>query len=319
MPAHRLKDVTVKEVSFVPEGDNPEADILIFKAKPMKTEGGIEYPADAFAYVPDPAKPSTWKLRLWDDPESKETAAQVGRAVAALGAGFRGQKVQIPAVDLPGVKRKVLAAWRRTHEGEPPAVLTKQEGGGGMTPEEELQAALDEANAKNEKLMMELEALKGQLEAKEGTGAEGESEEDMVKAMPESMRKNYEEAIQKAKEQAAALDKMRDDQLEKEWITKAKEADLTEEVGKTLKNLAKENPETAGVLYDEMARLSKAVNAGDLLKEKGGNGGQADAKTRIDTMAKERAEEQGISYEKAYAAIYKENAQLRKELKEEGK
>jgi hypothetical protein len=308
---NRLTDITVKEVSFVPEGDNPEADIVIFKAKPMKTEGGTEYPAEAFAYVPDPSKPSTWKLRLWDNPKSKETAAQVGRAVAALGAGFRGQKVQIPSGDLAGVKAKVLAAWKRTNkDGEPPSVLTKEEGGDGMTPEE-LQSALDEANAENEELKTKLEKLKSTVKKEDG-----EEGEDVLKSLPESLRKEYEEAIKKAEDNEKAIEKMKDESLEKEWIGKAKDADLTEEIGKSLKNLAKSDAELAGALYDEMARLSKAVNESELLKEKGGNGSQSDAKTRIDTMAKERAKDKGISYEKAYAEIYKENAELRKELKE---
>lgn len=317
MPRNRLKNVTVEEVSFVPDGDNPEANIVIFKAKPMKTEGGTEYPSDAFAYVPDPSKPSTWKLRLWDDPESKETAKQVGYAVAALGAGFRGQKVQIPSGDLQGVKRKVLAAWKRVHDtGEPPEVLTKQEGEGGMTPEE-LQVALDEANAKNERLMMELDALKGQLDAKDE--GDGEGEGDMMKSLPEPLRKEYEAALQKAKEANEKLEKAVDESLEKEWIEKAKDADLPEKTGKMLKRLAKKDPETAGSIYAEMARLSKALNEGELLKENGGNGGHGDAKTRIDNMAKERAKDKGISYEKAYSEIYKEDSELRKELKQEGK
>ena len=65
-----------------------------------KTEDGEEYPASAFAYVPDPSKPSTWKLRLWDSLEEKETRRQIGAAIAALGKGFRGNKVKIPAEDL---------------------------------------------------------------------------------------------------------------------------------------------------------------------------------------------------------------------------
>jgi len=96
------------------------------KAAPMKTEDGEQYPAEAFAYVPDPERPSTWKLRLWDSPDEKVTAAQVGRAVAALGpGGFRGNRVEIPAEDLPGVKRRILAAWRSVHDegDQPPAVL----------------------------------------------------------------------------------------------------------------------------------------------------------------------------------------------------
>ena len=78
----------------------------------VKTEDGLEYPAAAFAYAPDKDTPSGWKLRLWETPELKETRRQVGMAVAALGpGGFRGNRVQIPSDDLPGVKRRVLQAW----------------------------------------------------------------------------------------------------------------------------------------------------------------------------------------------------------------
>lgn len=96
-------------------------DKPIEKDAPTKTEDGVSYPAAAYAYVPDAQTSSTWKLRLWESPSTKETAAQVGRAVAALGAGFRGQKVQIPAADLAGVKSKVLAAWRKVNPDSKPA------------------------------------------------------------------------------------------------------------------------------------------------------------------------------------------------------
>ena len=82
----------------------------------MKTEDGVQYPAAAFAYVPDADKPSTWKLRLWDSLEEKETKRQIGMAVAALGAGgFRGNRVKIPSDDLPKVKRRVLQAWLKVN------------------------------------------------------------------------------------------------------------------------------------------------------------------------------------------------------------
>jgi len=80
----------------------------------MKTEDGVQFPATAFAYVPDPEKSSTWKLRLWEDPEKKITRAQLGRAAAALSpGGFRGQRVAIPSTDLPAVKRKIRAEYRK--------------------------------------------------------------------------------------------------------------------------------------------------------------------------------------------------------------
>jgi hypothetical protein len=72
--------------------------------------------------------PSTWKLRLWDSLEQRETVAQVSRAVAALSpSGFRGNRVQIPAEDLPSVKAKVRAAWRRVNgpDREIPAVIKR--------------------------------------------------------------------------------------------------------------------------------------------------------------------------------------------------
>ena len=80
----------------------------------VKTEDGVKYPAEAYAYVPDKEQPSTWKLRLWEDLEKKVTRAQLGRAAAALSpGGFRGQRVEIPAGDLPAVKRKIRAEYKK--------------------------------------------------------------------------------------------------------------------------------------------------------------------------------------------------------------
>ena len=79
----------------------------------MKTEDGVKFPAEAFAYVPDSEKPSEWKLRLWEDHIKKVTRKQLGAAAAALSpGGFRGQKVDIPSVDLSAVKRKIRSAYR---------------------------------------------------------------------------------------------------------------------------------------------------------------------------------------------------------------
>jgi len=95
-----------------------------------KREDGEDFPASAFAYVPDPEMPSTWKLRLWDSLDERETVAQVSRAVAALSpSGFRGNRVQIPAEDLASVKAKVRAAWRKVNgpDRELPAILKRDD------------------------------------------------------------------------------------------------------------------------------------------------------------------------------------------------
>lgn len=88
-------------------------EIELTKAAEMKTEDGRQFPAKAYAYVPDRQKPSTWKLRLWETPEKKVTAAQLGRAAAAFSpGGHRGQKVQIPAGDIARIKARIRAAYR---------------------------------------------------------------------------------------------------------------------------------------------------------------------------------------------------------------
>jgi hypothetical protein len=87
-----------------------------------KKQGSEQLKSSDFAYVPDPKSPSTWKLRI-------DSAGHVGGAIAAIGKGYRGQKVDIPEKDLPAVKRKILAAWKKFHKGakpeDVPEVLTK--------------------------------------------------------------------------------------------------------------------------------------------------------------------------------------------------
>ena len=42
----------------------------------VKTEDGIKYPAEAYAFVEDTEKPESWKLRMWEDIDKKITKAQ---------------------------------------------------------------------------------------------------------------------------------------------------------------------------------------------------------------------------------------------------
>lgn len=106
----------LQDVLAINNGGTQEAERAVAEAEELleaaKTEGGIAYPPEAYAYVPDPKMPFGWKLRLWANLTDKETAAQVGAAVAALSpGGFRGKQVVIPAGDLPKVKARVKAAW----------------------------------------------------------------------------------------------------------------------------------------------------------------------------------------------------------------
>ncbi len=87
-----------------------------------KSEGAAgNFPAGDYAYVPDSTKSSTWKLRLTATPGGDPDPHIVGAAAAALSpGGFRGQKVQIPSADLPKVKAKVAAAWKKANSDKKP-------------------------------------------------------------------------------------------------------------------------------------------------------------------------------------------------------
>lgn len=98
---------------------------------PIRRENGIDYPAVDFAYVPDPLKPSTWKLRLTEAP-GKITVAQLGRAAAALSpGGFRGNRVQIPSSAVSAVKRRILSEYRKLKVPDPKIPMSVKESGVG--------------------------------------------------------------------------------------------------------------------------------------------------------------------------------------------
>lgn len=99
------------------EGILSDDNIVKEIQKAMKTEGGTQFPASDYAYVPDAQQPSTWKLRLTETPGGAPSARIVGMAVAALGpGGFRGNSVQIPQADRAKVVAKVRSAWLKANK-----------------------------------------------------------------------------------------------------------------------------------------------------------------------------------------------------------
>src|SRR3990172_10638895 len=77
----------------------------------MKTEGGMSFSSSAYLVVGDPNKTSTWKLRIEETP-GKVTKAQLGRAAAALGKGFRGNRVQLSSEERASALRKLRGKYR---------------------------------------------------------------------------------------------------------------------------------------------------------------------------------------------------------------
>lgn len=98
--------------------------------KAIKRENGIDYPPKDYAYVPDPNLPSSWKLRLTEEP-GKVTVAQLGRAAAALSSGgFRGNRAEIPPAALSAVKRRIRAEYLRLGVREEQIPASVKEMGG---------------------------------------------------------------------------------------------------------------------------------------------------------------------------------------------
>jgi hypothetical protein len=79
----------------------------------MKREANIDFPARDYAYVPDPQRPATWKLRLTESP-GKVSIRALGKAAKALSTGgFGGKKLNLPPAVLSSVKRRIRQEYRK--------------------------------------------------------------------------------------------------------------------------------------------------------------------------------------------------------------
>lgn len=198
--------------------------------KATKKEGDETLSASAYAYVPDASKPSTWKLRIDD-------ANHTRAAVAALGEGFRGNKVSIPESDLPAVKRKVKAAYKKFFPDaeELPSILKSNQEV--LALQEEIQKAVKEAE----------DILKAQLQ---------EKEEALTKALAKvvEFETKEKEAVVKAR---------------KEKLSAVLPEGEVEDMFKSLEALADEAFE---VVVKSLENKSKVEKESDLFKEKGVSG-----------------------------------------------
>ena len=136
--ANQLKELKVREVSLVDRPANSETvdgkkipravvaiwkrdvdvvkaeDDPLWKAADGQMVDGKVFPRSDFAYTPSD-NTSEWKLRLTSTPGGAPDSGIVGAAAAALGAGFRGQKVSIPASARAAVVDRVRAAWHKAN------------------------------------------------------------------------------------------------------------------------------------------------------------------------------------------------------------
>jgi regulator of replication initiation timing len=90
-----------------------EADSVLawLREQPIvKTEDSIQYPASAFAYVPDSQNPSTWRVRL-QETSGKVTTKQLEKCANYISPG--GHKGELPFIALAEVKRRIRSEYRK--------------------------------------------------------------------------------------------------------------------------------------------------------------------------------------------------------------
>lgn len=300
-PTRKMVNLSIEETSGVDHPAHLHEGWLVMKSAgsdevdkamtPMKTEDGTEFPAAAFAYVPDPQKPSSWKLRLWETPEDKVTARQVGMAVAALGEGFRGNKVQIPSGDLESVKEKVRAAWKRANPDaeEVPSVLksTKEVAVDAQNEKgkENMDGEGDESKPSYEDLMAKLKKAEdriAEMEKEFGDKMKKSAvDEDVLKSAPAEVRAAF-ELMEKAAREAqierdAAEETLRKERAERadaEAIVKARESygslglDASV-VGPALRRLADSDAGLAKSVESVLAAANAKVESADIFSEIG--------------------------------------------------
>jgi predicted nucleic acid-binding Zn-ribbon protein len=262
-------------------------------------------------------------------------------AVAALGPGFRGQKVQIPSEDLASVKAKVKAAWSEANpdrqEDEMPPVLKATEEVLMETQDietvekadkpsyEDLEAALEKANARLADMEKEMGAMKKPKKAAEGDMEDDEDlPEFLRKEAPEEVRKAF-ESLQKAaadaKAQAEAVEaelrKERAERADAEAIVKARSAYANlgldpEQVGPALRRLADADADLAKSVEDVLAAANAKVESADIFSEIGKSARPAGtAYEKAEAMAKAAvADGKSATFEQALSDVFTSDGDL---------
>ena len=344
-PTRKMVNLSIEETSGVDHPAHLHEGWLVMKAvsndevekamSPKKTEDGIEYPAEAFAYVPDPEMPSTWKLRLWESPDDKITARQVGMAVAALGAGFRGNKVEIPSGDLAGVKAKVRSAWSkanpdRTESDMPPVLKSTEE-----VPMENTDEFEKAQKPSYDDLAAMLEKANARIAEMESNMNKGADEEDVIKSAPEDVRKAFEsmqkavaDAIAKAEAAEEVLRKERSERADADAVVKARTAFANlgldaEKVGPALRRLADADADLAKSVEDVLTAANAKVESADIFSEIGKSAAPSmgGAYERAEVIAKAAvADGKSATFEQALASVFTAEPDLyMQHLAEQGK
>jgi phage-related tail protein len=285
MTPGRITKLKLTEVSMVDEGDNPGATVEILKRREASTEGL----AKSLAEVMDAAGELAELAAGSGGSEGVEKAAQV--------LGEMDMDINELNERLGQIETDLTAVTKRAEDAEGKVTeLTGQL----ETVTKERDEAVDKAKAK-------------EPEAKD---------EDVLKDLPEPIRKRLEVAEQTAKDASEAVEKARDESELKEQIAKVRELGVKDAdgMGAVLHRIAKgkSKPEDATKVV-ELLTIAKTVgDKGNALfeaigkangKEDGNEGDEAQTKldAAIENIIKAKP---SLSREAAYAEAIDANPDL---------
>lgn len=344
----KIRNVVLDEVSFVGKGDNPEAHVLLLKMKKDPTEESIvklgkEYKGekqeivlkkwlednptliqkdDGDAVTFDEIKnDQELRNKLWDMCYTLESSISsiamddtVPDKTAMISQSVDQFKAAITAItkggnEMPELKK---AKEELAKAQEQVTTLTK---------------SVEDITKENGTLKADLEKAKKDMKDMEDM-KDGGADEDVEDANGNKVKKSVifkslPAAIQKEMEDnRKAIAKMQDDNLTREYISKAAGVELVgaaSEIGPLLKTIAKTDVATADKVYDLFKTAQERIKEGDLLKEKGAGGGEgASALDKLNKRAAEyKAANAGVSIEKAFNIVFDTEHDLRKAYIEE--
>lgn len=183
---------------------------------------------------------------------------------------------------------------------------------------DELKTANDELQKTHDELQADHDELKKSADKKD-------DKDDINKDdLPEAVKKHLEKQDEELQSQAKVIAKMADERLEKDWISKAGDVLLVgeaDEVGKLLKSIAETSPEIAEATMAILKAANSRIAKGNLFKELG-TGGETEiegALGELNKKAHEMAKAESITFEKAFAKVYKKEHTLRKQYLNEKK
>jgi hypothetical protein len=275
-----------------------------------KTEDGKVFPASDYAFIPDKEKPSTWKLRLTSMPGGKPDPHIVGAAVAALGPGFRGQKVQLPSEARAGVVRRVRSAWLQANPNKG---------------KDDLPAVLKSLEKEDETMSTELEKLQKKFDEQSALLTKTQ----FIAGLSDAEKTHYNSLDDSGKEAFEKMDAKTRQTMLKEALDKKAANEETFEMEGTVVKKSEVGPGMFAILKAQQARLDNAEKMADkLVKEAATRVLEDEAEAMLPHLAGTRAEKglmlKGIRalpadlQEKQIAMLKAADAAMAKSFEEEG-